>query len=149
MGSANCYGKMDRRREAVPRIDASKSAARFFYCAKASKADRNYGLSGEYHAPADLVNREEGSAGIDNPRAGAGRTSGSKNPHPTVKPIALMEWLVRLVTPPGGVVLDPFMGSGSTGIAAVKQRFKFVGVELSEAYFKVAQERIVFARSQQ
>ena len=122
------------------------STGRFFYCAKASKADRNYGLSGDDHAPADLVNREEGSAGIQNPRAGAGRTSGSKNPHPTVKPIALMEWLVRLITPPGGVVLDPFMGSGSTGIAAVKQQFKFVGVELSEDYFKVAQERIIFAR---
>lgn len=125
----------------------SEEWSRYFYCAKASKADRNYGLSGEDHAPADLVNREEGSAGIENPRAGAGRTSGSKNPHPTVKPIALMEWLVRLVTPPGGVVLDPFMGSGSTGIAAVKQGFKFVGIELSEDYFKVAQERIGFARS--
>ena len=144
------YGKGDPSFNTMRGInDSGGSAARYFYCAKASKADRNYGLSGEYHAPADLVNREEGSAGIDNPRAGAGRISGSKNPHPTVKPIALMEWLVRLVTPPGGVVLDPFMGSGSTGIAAVKQRFKFVGVELSEEYFKVAQERIVFARSQQ
>lgn len=124
----------------------SEEWSRYFYCAKASKADRNYGLSGDDHAPADLVDRQEGSAGMDNPRAGAGRTSGSKNPHPTVKPIALMEWLVRLVTPPGGVVLDPFMGSGSTGIAAVKQGFKFVGCELSEDYFKVAQERIQFAR---
>lgn len=123
--------------------------SRFFYCAKASKPDRNYGLSGETITPSNMVGRKEGSAGIENPRAGAGRASGSKNPHPTVKPIALMEWLVRLVTPPGGVVLDPFMGSGSTGIAAVKQHFKFVGVELSEDYFKVAQERIIFARSQQ
>lgn len=124
----------------------SEEWSRYFYCAKASKSDRNYGLFGDDHAPADLVDRQEGSAGIENPRAGAGRTSGSKNPHPTVKPIALMEWLVRLVTPPGGVVLDPFMGSGSTGIAAVKQGFKFVGCELSEDYFKVAQERIQFAR---
>lgn len=123
----------------------SEEWSRYFYCAKASKADRNYGLSGEYHSPTDLVNRKEGSAGIENPRAGSGRTSGSKNPHPTVKPIALMEWLVRLVTPPGGVVLDPFMGSGSTGVAAVKQQFKFIGVELSEEYFKIAQERINFA----
>ena len=144
------YGKGDPSFNTMRGIDDSGgSAARYFYCAKASKADRNYGLSGEDHTPADLVDRQEGSAGIENPRAGAGRTSGSKNPHPTVKPIALMEWLVRLVTPPGGVVLDPFMGSGSTGIAAVKQRFKFIGVELSEEYFKVAQERIIFARSQQ
>lgn len=123
--------------------------SRFFYCAKASKADRNYGLSGDDITPSDLVGREEGSAGTQSPRAGAGRTTGSKNPHPTVKPITLMEWLVRLVTPSGGVVLDPFMGSGSTGIAAVKQRFKFIGIELSEEYFKVAQDRIIFARAQQ
>lgn len=142
------YGKGDPLFNTMRGInDNGGCAARYFYCAKASKADRNYGLTGVEHSPADLVERKEGSAGIENPRAGAGRTSGSKNLHPTVKPIALMEWLVRLVTPPGGVVLDPFMGSGSTGIAAVKQGFRFVGVELSEDYFKVAQERIVFARS--
>lgn len=148
MGSANCYGKMDRRHGAVPRIDSSKSAARFFYCAKATKADRNYGLAGEEIVSTDLVGRVEDSAGMESPRAGAGRTSGSKNPHPTVKPVALMRWLVRLVTPPGGRVLDPFMGSGSTGIAASLEDFKFTGIELDPLFFAVCQERIYFARKE-
>lgn len=148
MGAANCYSKMDGRHEAVPRIDASKSAARFFYCAKASKADRNYGLSGEDIASTDLVGREEGSAGAQSPRAGAGRTTGSKNPHPTVKPVALMRWLVRLVTPPGGRVLDPFMGSGSTGVATALEGFRFTGIELDPQFFAVASERIYFARKE-
>lgn len=142
----NVYGSpTDNGKIYTHRTDNSKSAARFFYCAKASKADRNYGLSGEDIASADLVGRNEGSAGMENPRAGAGRTSGSKNPHPTVKPIALMDWLVRLVTPPGGMVLDPFMGSGSTGVAAMKNGFKFSGIELDENFYLIASERISFA----
>lgn len=146
MGAANCYGKMDRRHEAVPRIDTSKSAARFFYCAKASKSDRDYGLSGEVATSEELVNRKEGSAGMQSPRAGAGRTSGSLNRHATVKPVALMRYLVRLVTPPGGVTLDPFMGSGSTGVAAMLEGFKFVGVEQEAQSFQDANTRIQFAR---
>lgn len=67
---------------------------------------------------------------------------GEGNTHPTVKPIKLMEYLIKLITPPNGIVLDPFMGSGSTGVAAVKNRFKFVGIEISEEYFKIAQKRI-------
>lgn len=126
----------------------SGSAARFFYCPKASKADRNYGLSGETITPSNMVGRKEGSAGIENPRAGAGRTSGSKNPHPTVKPLNLMRWLVRLVTPAGGVVLDPFTGSGSTGAAAMLEGFRFTGIELDAGYFDIAQERIGFARKE-
>lgn len=148
MGAANCYAKMDRRHEAIPRIDSSKSSARFFYCAKASKTDRNYGLSGDDIASSDLVGREEGSAGTQSPRAGAGRTTGSKNPHPTVKPVALMRWLVRLVTPPGGRVLDPFMGSGSTGVATALEGFRFTGIELDPQFYAVASERIYFARKE-
>ena len=83
------------------------SAARFFYCAKASKKERGEG-----------------------------------NNHPTVKPIALMSYLIGLVTPPGGVVLDPFMGSGSTGCAAVQDGFNFVGIELNEEYLNIADKRI-------
>ena len=63
--------------------------------------------------------------------------------HPTVKPQTLMEHLVRLVTPPGGIVLDPFMGSGSTGIAAVNQGFKFIGIELDEGYYTTAKNRLI------
>jgi site-specific DNA-methyltransferase (adenine-specific) len=85
----------------------SGSAARFFYCPKASKKDRNDG-----------------------------------NNHPTVKPTALMAYLCRLITPTGGVVLDPYMGSGSTGKAAVREGFSFVGCELDEDYFQIATARI-------
>ena len=86
------------------------SAARFFYCAKASKKDRN--------------------AGCEN------------NNHPTVKPTELMTYLCRLVTPSGGVVLDPFLGSGSTGKAAVQEGFNFVGIELDKDYLAIAEQRI-------
>ncbi len=86
--------------------------------------------------------RQEGSDGLNSPRAGAGRTSGSRNHHPTVKPTELMRYLVRLVTPPGGTVLDPFMGSGSTGRAAKFEGFEFIGIEQDAAYVLIAQERI-------
>ena len=67
---------------------------------------------------------------------------GEGNSHPTVKPTDLMRYLCRLVTPPGGVILDPFMGSGSTGKAAVAEGFKFIGIEMVEEYFAIAHERI-------
>jgi DNA modification methylase len=122
----------------------SESAARFFYCAKASRADREFGLSDD--APEvsaeDRVGRAAGSAGMDNPRAGAGRTAAGRNHHPTVKPIALMRHLVRLVTPPGGLVLDPFAGSGSTGVAAKLERIRFLGIEQDAGYAALAQARI-------
>jgi site-specific DNA-methyltransferase (adenine-specific) len=85
------------------------TAARFFYCAKASKAER---------------------AGSD---------------HPTVKPLALMSWLCRLVTPPGGVILDPFLGSGSTGVACVETGRRFIGIERDPGYFRTAKRRIAAA----
>lgn len=118
------------------------SAARFFYCAKASKADRNEGLEAmPVRSAAERVNRTEGSDGMGSPRAGAGRTSGASNHHATVKPTALMRWLVRLVTPPGGVVLDPFTGSGSTGKAAILEGFRFIGCEMEAEYIAIAEAR--------
>ncbi len=89
---------------------SSGSAARFFYCAKASKRDRGEG-----------------------------------NTHPTVKPTSLMSYLCRLVTPPGGVVLDPFMGSGSTGKAAILEGFQFIGIERDAEYLAIAEARISHA----
>lgn len=120
------------------------SAARFFYCAKASKKDRDEGLGAFAAATAGEMTggREEGSAGLNNPRAGAGRTGGGRNIHPTVKPTDLMRYLCRLVTPPGGTVLDPFMGSGSTGKAAMLEGFRFIGCELSPEYLEIARARI-------
>lgn len=124
----------------------SGSAARFFYCAKASKRDRNEGLDGfEEVSASERVDRVEGSAGMNSPRAGAGRTSGAANHHPTVKPTSLMQYLVRLVTPQGGVVLDPFMGSGSTGKACAYEGFDFIGIDQSQEYVQIAQARIDFA----
>lgn len=119
------------------------SAARFFYCAKASKRDRNEGLDGfDIVSAAEMVNRVEDSAGMQNPRAGAGRTSGSANHHPTVKPTDLMRYLCRLITPPEGIILDPFMGSGSTGKAAMLEGFDFIGIDQSAEYVAIAQARI-------
>jgi DNA modification methylase len=125
------------------RLD-SGSAARFFYCAKATKADREYGCDALPHQSAGTVtgDRVEGSAGLNSPRAGAGRTSGSRNFHPTVKPLALMQYLCRLVTPVHGVVLDPFTGSGSTGRAALLEGFDFIGIEKEQPYFEIAKARI-------
>jgi len=118
-------------------------AARYFYCAKASKRDRNEGLEEmPLLTGGEATNRADGSAGVNNPRAGAGRTGGNRNTHPTVKPTDLMRYLVRLVTPPGGTVLDPFAGSGSTGKAAGLEGFAFVGIEKEEEYVELARARI-------
>jgi DNA modification methylase len=127
----------------------SGGASRFFYQAKASKRDRNEGLEGlEDTGAGEMVDRVEGSAGMDSPRAGAGRTSGAKNFHPTVKPTQLMRYLIKLVTPPGGTVLDPFTGSGSTGKAALLDGFKFVGAELTEEYLPIIEGRLRWALEQ-
>lgn len=114
------------------------SAARFFYCAKASKKDRNEGCE-------ELIERRGGSETFDKSnRDGVGeeRQPLNKNHHPTVKPTDLMRYLCRLVTPPKGIVLDPFMGSGSTGKAALLEGFDFIGIEREAEYIKIAEARI-------
>jgi site-specific DNA-methyltransferase (adenine-specific) len=110
----NVYGAFGGRPATVPRDERATSAARFFYCAKATRRDRDEGFDG---LPV-------------------------RNHHPTVKPAALMRYLCRLVTPPGGTVLDPFMGSGSTGKAAAAEGFRFIGVEREADYFEIARRRI-------
>lgn len=119
----------------------------FFYAPKASRSEREAGC-GELPARsgAEAVEREDDSAGMQSSRAGAGRTASSvRNHHPTVKPIAVMRHLVRLVTPPGGTVLDPFTGSGTTGCAAVLEGVNFVGIEQSAEYVEIARARIQHA----
>ena len=125
--------------------DDSGSAARFFYCAKASRSERDAGCEDMDHVTAGEITggREEGSAGLQSPRAGAGRTAGGKNIHPTVKPLALMRYLVRLVTPPGGTTLDPFLGSGTTALAALQEGFSVIGIERDEHSHKTAMQRIL------
>ena len=122
------------------------SAARFFYCAKTSKRDRNEGLDGFK----EKNNRKMmGNANNTAETASVGfeRFQGtpSANNHPTVKPTALMQYLVRLITPPNGIVLDPFMGSGSTGKACVYEGFDFIGIDQSAEYVEIARARIEFA----
>jgi len=121
--------------------------SRYFYCAKTSKAERNQGLD---NFP---IKNKKGGGGTsnnvwyeDDVNSASGKFGSekapSKNVHPTVKPIKLMKYLCRLITPKGGTVLDPFMGSGSTGMAAKEENFEFVGIEKEEEYFNIASARI-------
>ena len=129
--------------------------AKYFYCAKASREERERGLYG--FSPKDsseITGRKKGSEGLvmkhpdgtlkANPYAGTTGQQPRSNIHPTVKPIDLMRYLCRLITPPGGTTLDPFMGSGSTGIGAIKEGFDFIGIEREEEYFEIAKARIEY-----
>jgi site-specific DNA-methyltransferase (adenine-specific) len=115
----------------------SGGASRFFYCPKASKSDRDEGLTTEAKA---IKGRDEGQDKMA--VAYKARPTERQNIHPTVKPTDLMAYLIRLVTPKGGVVLDPFMGSGSTGKAAVREGMEFIGIEREEEYYEIAKQRI-------
>ena len=121
------------------------SAARFFYCAKSSKRDRNEGLD---HFPAVQTNFAAGT-GLSKNGDGSPQNQDptAKNPHPTVKPTELMRYLCRLVTPPGGLIVDPFAGSGSTGKAAILEGFQFIGFELDPQYTAIANARLEAARN--
>lgn len=142
-------GNVTGQRERVPGVfhADSGSAARFFYCAKASKSDRDEGVLLATTTAAEMTDREPDTVGLNSPRAGAGRTTGARNNHPTVKPTALMQWLVRLVTPPGGKVLDPFTGSGSTGKACAIEGFDFIGFEMDPHYCEIAKQRINYVHN--
>jgi site-specific DNA-methyltransferase (adenine-specific) len=126
----------------------SGGASRFFYVAKASKRDRNEGLEGledtavgSFNGNVAKVSGNKIGAKPDKPNQPA------KNFHPTVKPTALMEYLVKLVTPPNGTVLDPFTGSGSTGKAAILNGFSFIGIELTEDYLPIIDARLKHAEA--
>jgi DNA modification methylase len=120
-------------------------ASRFFYTAKASRSERNAGCENIEARPQDPT-RELDAAGGNNPRnrGAAPRV----NSHPTVKPVALMRWLVRMVTPPKGVVLDPFCGSGTTLVAAIEEGFDCIGVEREAEYVAIIEARIAAAQKQ-
>jgi site-specific DNA-methyltransferase (adenine-specific) len=128
-----------------PGFGDTGSAARFFYCAKASRSEREMGLEGmevvaSHSAYGDFAGTPEHATNTN----GAAR-----NHHPTVKPLSLMRYLVRLTkTPTGGTVLDPFMGSGTTGMACVLEGRDFVGIELDESYCAIARRRIAAAAAQ-
>lgn len=141
------YGDMAPPKAHAARVESEKSAARLFYCAKVKPKERDEGLERFIATSAsDMTGgRKEGSVGINDPRSGAGRTNGAKNNHPTVKPIALMSYLCRLITPPGGTVLDPWMGSGSTGRSAIEEGFNFIGIDLNPDYVTIASARIAYS----
>lgn len=120
-GAADAAGGSRRRR-----------ISRLFYCTKANRQERDAGCENLPRQALDLFPNAQGDKG---PATAA-------NPHPTVKPLALMRWLIRLACPPGGQVLDPFCGSGSTGAAAVVEHREFCGIEREPAYFEIAQARI-------
>lgn len=155
---ANCYGRFaGERTEGDVTYGDKGGASRFFYCAKTSSAERNAGLDGFEAAQRDGQSAWAGLCNVcgcrmmlyGKPTCGhddfvwvTGKPT--KNVHPTVKPIALMRWLVRLVTPPGGTVLDPFAGSGTTGCAAALEGFEFVGIEREPEYAVIARARIAW-----
>ena len=118
------------------------SAARFFYCAKASKRERDAGLEG-FSEKLKLTQMRSANGTGEKNFEGGFNDQIMKNNHPTVKPIALMRYLCRLITPKNGIVLDPFAGSGSTGCGAVLEGFNFIGIEREPEYAEIAKARIV------
>jgi site-specific DNA-methyltransferase (adenine-specific) len=113
-------------------------AARFYYSPKASRDDRDEGCGALEEKPAGSLNMRTDSHAIKNGQ----ETNPRNNPHPTVKPTDLMRYLCRLITPPNGIVLDPFTGSGSTGKAAMAEGFRFIGIEREAEYIEIARARI-------
>jgi site-specific DNA-methyltransferase (adenine-specific) len=142
--NVNTYGHWDSDTVRNDTYGDSGGASRFFYCPKTSKTDRNEGLDSfdEKFAPKgnnigrDLTNTKTHLGGMQSTKA--------KNHHPTVKPTDLMLYLIRLVTPKNGTTLDPFMGSGSTGKAAIRGKFDFIGIEMEKEYMEIAEARIQY-----
>ena len=127
-GKGGFWGNLDEDKNFKPGYGDSGGASRFFYCAKAGRNERfAYCKTCDKVIPQKEWDKHKGHELIF---------------HTTVKPLKLMEYLVRLVTPPNGVVLDPFLGTGTTAVAALKQGFKFVGIEINEYYYKIAEFRV-------
>ena len=125
--------------------------ANLYYTPKAPRRERERGTDGlPTRTGAEATERAPGSDGLANPRTGAGRTAANvANHHPTVKPVRLMRWLVRLVAPPDAILLDPFLGSGTTGIAAALEGVGFLGAEAEAEYVAIARARIAHALAHQ
>lgn len=119
--------------------------APFLYCPKAGRHERDAGLEALEERLADPYTQHRGRRMEDQSRFDGEPPKQGRNTHPTVKSIALMRWLCRLVTPPGGLVLDPFAGSGSTGVAAIREGFHFIGFEKEPEYVEIAEARIAHA----
>lgn len=143
------YGKFNHQEDRKNGVTDSGSASRFFYCAKASPSEREEGLNG-----LQAIHRINGNKWTDldyrvqrGERPQSAESGPRTNHHPTVKPVDLMKYLCRLITPPGGLILDPFCGSGSTGVAAMREGFNFIGIELNADYAEIARRRIDHERN--
>lgn len=122
--------------------EVAANLTKFFYVPKPSSKERDLGLDSlPAKTGGELTERTDGSKGLSNPRAGAGRNGNRKNHHPTVKPIELMRYFVRLITPQGGIILDPFMGSGSTMCGAMLEGRSAIGVDENSDYCEIAMLR--------
>ncbi len=171
-GTVNTYGGVLNSPRSEPMYSDSGGPSRYFltvapdlpiddpdfvpwkYQAKASRAERNAGLEGmPDRSNAERDGRQHYKNGVDlggsgNPINGTGKSTPAANHHPTVKPVSLCRWLVRLVTPPGGLVLDPFAGSGTTGVACAHEGFRFVGIERDLECIEISRARIAHAGQQ-
>ena len=142
-GRTACFGEYGESEKDYS--SNSGSAARFFYCAKASKAERNAGCEGMPTVRKSHMQTQNGT-GQRSMKEGFPDTL-QQNHHPTVKPIALMSYLCRLITPPNGIILDPFMGSGSTGKACIREGFSFVGIDKDAESVVIAEKRVEYEQS--
>jgi DNA modification methylase len=147
---SSVYGSGNAEFDSIRGVTDSGGASRFFYVARASKSDRNEGLD---ELPNQISQHDSGGLGREtsvNKRINEQDINAptTKNFHPTVKPTPLMEYLIKLVTPIGGVILDPFTGSGSTGKAALLNGYKFIGIELTEEYLPIIEGRLKWAIKQ-
>jgi len=124
--------------------EKASSGKSFIYCAKASKSERNAGLEGLPEKAVGALNMRTDAHSVKNGMD----TKPAQNFHPTVKPLALMRYLVKLVTPPNGTVLDPFLGSGSTAVACVLEGFDWIGCEMTEDYWPIIEARVAWAEAQ-
>jgi DNA modification methylase len=149
--NGECYGVYNPEALGSWPADNGGGASRFFYVAKISSSERNAGLEGFEKKNVWTETRQANSNDIMTMKRVNSRTGEledrkaptiSANTHPTVKPKKLMGYLIKLITPPGGTALDPFMGSGSTGIAAKECGFEFIGIEREQEYFEIAKARI-------
>ena len=124
--------------------DSGRWPGNIYYCPKPARAEKELGCDElNPKTGAEATDRNEGTAGLKSPRAGAGRTASEvRNYHPTVKPVRLMRWLLRMVTPPGGVVLEPFAGSGTTLVASELEGLETIGIEREPEYVDICRARV-------
>jgi len=138
-----CEGLEENVRDENPGFGDIGGASRVFYCPKTSKTDRNEGLD-DFEDKVKLTQMRSANGTGDKNFDGGFQDSIQKNTHPTVKPVDLMQYLVKLVTKKGGTVLDPFMGSGSTGKACIRSGYDFIGIEMEKEYMDIAEARIQY-----